>query len=68
MGDPTRRGRSIEAVAIAGIAYAVLTVLAMIRLSRFPSLDLSDAELANRRDSIDSTGSDRVGTRRGTSR
>jgi hypothetical protein len=46
MGDPTRRGRSIEAAAIAGIAYAVLTVLAMIRLSRFPRLDLSDEELA----------------------
>lgn len=46
MGDPTRRGRSIEAAAIAGIAYAVLTVLAMIRLSRFSRLDLGDEELA----------------------
>ncbi len=46
MGDPTRRGRSIEAAAIAGIAYSVLTVLALIRLSRFPSLELSDEELA----------------------
>ena len=46
MGDPTPRGRSIEAAAIAGIVYAVLTVLAMIRLARFPRLDLSDEELA----------------------
>ena len=41
-----RRVRSVEAAAIAGLAYAVLTVLALIAGSRFPSLMLSDAELA----------------------
>ena len=40
-----RRGRSIEAAAVAGIAYSVLAGLALIRLSRFPSLELSDAAL-----------------------
>ena len=44
--DGPRRGRSIESAAVAGIVYAVLTILATIRLSRFPSLELSDAELA----------------------
>jgi len=44
--DGPRRARSIEAAAIAGIAYALLTVLAMIRLSRFPSLELSNEDLA----------------------
>ena len=35
----------MEAASVAGIVYAVLTVLALIRLSRFPSLSLSDEEL-----------------------
>lgn len=42
----SRQGRSIEAAAVAGIAYAVLTVLALIRLSRYPSLEAGDEELA----------------------
>jgi hypothetical protein len=46
MADQEPRGRSIEAAALAGVAYSVLTVLALIRLSRFPSLDLGDEELA----------------------
>jgi hypothetical protein len=44
--DGHRRTRSIEAAAVAAIAYTVLTVLAVIRLSRFPSLELSEKELA----------------------
>jgi hypothetical protein len=46
MSDREPRGRSIEAAAIAGVVYSVLTVLALARLSRFPSLDLGDEELA----------------------
>ncbi len=49
MVDREPRGRSIEAAALAGVAYSVLTVLALIRLSRFPSLDLGDEELAGER-------------------
>ena len=40
-----RRARSIEAAAIAGVAYSVLTVVALIRLSRFPDLSVGEAEL-----------------------
>jgi hypothetical protein len=46
VADREPRGRSIEAAALAGVVYAVLTVLALIRLSRYPSLDLGDEELA----------------------
>ena len=41
-----RPARSIEAAAVAGVAYALFTVLALIRLSRYPSLELNDEELA----------------------
>jgi hypothetical protein len=40
-----RRARSIEAAAIAGVAYSLLTVVALIRLSRFPDLSVGEAEL-----------------------
>jgi hypothetical protein len=40
-----RRARSIEAAATAGVAYSVLTVVALIRLSRFPDLSVGEAEL-----------------------
>lgn len=40
-----RRARSIEAAAIAGVAYSVFTVVALIRLSRFPDLDIGDEGL-----------------------
>lgn len=40
------RIRSIEAAAIAGVAYAVLSVLALGLLSQFPDLEQSDAEIA----------------------
>lgn len=40
-----RRAVSIEAAAAAGLASSVLTVAALILLSRFPSLSLDDAEL-----------------------
>jgi hypothetical protein len=46
MADLEPRARSIEAAALAGIVYSVLTVLALIRFSRFPSLDLGDEKLA----------------------
>ena len=35
----------MEAASVAGIAYSVLTFVALSRLSRFPSLSLSDDEL-----------------------
>lgn len=41
-----RRARSVEAAAIAGLVYSVLTVLALTSASRFPSLTMSDEELA----------------------
>lgn len=37
--------RSVESAAIAGVAYSVLTVLALVLLRRFPDLDLSNEEL-----------------------
>jgi hypothetical protein len=40
-----RRARSIEAAAVAGIAYALLAGLALVRLSQFPSLEQSEAAL-----------------------
>ena len=40
-----RRARSIEAASVAGLAYAVLNTAAFVRLSRYPSLSLSDEEL-----------------------
>lgn len=39
------RARSIEAAAAAGICYSVLTVLALNRMSTYPDLDASGAEL-----------------------
>jgi len=39
------RVRSAQAADIAGIAYSILSVLALVRLSRFPNLSLSDEEL-----------------------
>ena len=39
------RARSIEAAAVAGICYSVLAVLAMTRMSSYPSLDASGTEL-----------------------
>lgn len=39
------RARSIEAAAAAGICYSVFAALAMTRLSSYPSLRLSEAEL-----------------------
>ncbi|MFW2381948.1 MAG: hypothetical protein ACN4GZ_09335 [Acidimicrobiales bacterium] len=48
-GDLRRRAadqaRSIEAAAFAGVAYAVLTILALLRLQNLPSLASSDDEL-----------------------
>ena len=40
-----RRRRSVESAAVAGVLYAVLTVVALILLSRFPELTLSDQEI-----------------------
>ena len=39
------RARSIEAAALAGICYSILAVLALTRISSYPSLDLSESEL-----------------------
>ncbi len=39
-----RRG-SVESAAVAGVAYAVLTVIALILLTRFPELTLSDEDV-----------------------
>ena len=39
------RVRSIEAAAVAGIFYSVLAVLALTRMSAYPSLDATEAEL-----------------------
>jgi len=47
-GHPPRsavRARSIEAAAAAGICYSLLTVLAMTRMSAYPSLDATETEL-----------------------
>lgn len=47
-GDPSRtavRVRSIEAAAVAGIVYSVLAVLALTRMSAYPSLDATESEL-----------------------
>ncbi|MGI9613895.1 MAG: hypothetical protein ACR2QO_13370 [Acidimicrobiales bacterium] len=41
------RVRSIEAAAAAGILYAVLAVLALTRMSSYPSLSSSEAELTS---------------------
>ena len=37
--------RSVEAAAVAGIGYSVLAVLALTRMSSYPSLDQTNAEL-----------------------
>ena len=39
------RARSIEAAALAGMCYSVLAVLALTRMSSYPSLDVGDDEL-----------------------
>ena len=39
------RARSIEAAAVAGIVYAALASLALTRMSSYPDLDMTDAEL-----------------------
>lgn len=44
-GGRARKARSIEAAAIAGVAYSVLTILALSRFSRYPSLAVGDEEL-----------------------
>ena len=45
-GEKLRRDvRSVESAAIAGVAYSVLTVSALVLLRRFPDLDLSDEDL-----------------------
>ncbi len=41
-----KKARSIEAAAIAGIAYAVLAFIALTLLTRLPSLSLSSEEIA----------------------
>jgi hypothetical protein len=38
----SRPMRSVEAAAVAGVLYSVLTIAALVALSRFPSLALSD--------------------------
>jgi CBS domain containing-hemolysin-like protein len=40
-----RRARSVEAAAIAGIAYSLLTLFALVQLNRYPSLSLPEDEL-----------------------
>jgi MFS family permease len=55
LGDETTRGgqrarrraRSLEAAAIAGVLYTVLTLAALVLLSRIPDLSLSDAEMTS---------------------
>jgi hypothetical protein len=41
------RARSIEAAAAAGMAYSILAVLALTRMSSYPNLDSSEAELTS---------------------
>jgi hypothetical protein len=43
--DSERRGRSLEAAAVAGIVFSVLSVAGLVLLSRVPDLSLSDEEL-----------------------
>ena len=43
--DASVRARSIEAAAAAGIGYSVLAVLALTRMSSYPNLDATEAEL-----------------------
>jgi hypothetical protein len=42
-----RRGRSLEAAAVAGMAYSVLAVAGLVVLSRVPDLGMSDEELTS---------------------
>lgn len=44
-GRAAQKVRSIESAAAAGLVYAVLTVVALIFVARYPSLALSDEEL-----------------------
>lgn len=45
IGAAGARVRSIEAAAVAGICYSTFAVLAMTRMSSYPSLDATEAEL-----------------------
>jgi len=40
-----KRRRSVESAAVAGVVYAVLTVIALILITRFPELTLSDEDV-----------------------
>jgi len=40
-----KRMRSVESAAVAGVVYAVLTVIALILITRFPELTLSDEDV-----------------------
>ena len=40
-----RNVRSVESAAVAGVAYSVLTVAALVLLRRYPDLDLTDEEI-----------------------
>jgi hypothetical protein len=42
-----RQARSVEAAAIAGVVYAVLTVAGLTLLSRYPSFDQPEAEITD---------------------
>lgn len=42
-----RRVRSLEAAAVAGVVYAVLTIGGLLLLAQFPSLDQSDEEITS---------------------
>jgi hypothetical protein len=42
---PERPGRSLEAAAVAGMAFSVLSVAGLVLLSRVPDLGMSDQEL-----------------------
>ncbi|MEA2001596.1 MAG: hypothetical protein U9N84_06890 [Actinomycetota bacterium] len=59
MGTPDKREkqrkrlRSVESAAIAGVIYAVLAVAALVILTRFPALTLSNADLTAWFDSIE---------------
>jgi hypothetical protein len=44
---PRRPGGSLEAAAVAGMAYSVLAVSGLVLLSRFPDLGMSDEELTH---------------------
>lgn len=45
LGAPRRRARSIEAAAIAGVVYGVLTLVSLYLFNRSPGLSLAEEEL-----------------------